>query len=95
VVGLNQFTVEETIELEQLKVDPAIEHQQRQRLADLRARRDSTRAAELLGHLETAARSDTNLMPVLIECVSSHLTLGEICTLLRRTWGEYQPAEWL
>jgi methylmalonyl-CoA mutase N-terminal domain/subunit len=95
VVGLNAFTQEETLELEQLKVDPAIEHEQRQRLAALRARRDPTHTAELLAHLEISARDSQNLMPVLIECVSNHLTLGEICAVLRRTWGEYQPAEWL
>ncbi len=95
IVGVNAFNQEESLELEPLKVDPVIEHKGRQRLAALRARRDPVRTAELLAHLETTARGSQNLMPVLIECVSNHLTLGEICAVLRRTWGEYQPAEWL
>ena len=94
-MGINAFTQEETIDLEQLKVNPLIETEQRQRLAALRSRRDPARTAELLAHLEAGARSSQNLMPLLIECVENHLTLGEICTVLRQAWGEYQPAEWI
>jgi len=95
VVGVNAFQVEEKIELERLKVDPAVELGQRQRLADLRAHRDATRANEMLVQLENAARSGDNLMPVLIACVENDVTLGEICRVLRGLWGEYQPASWL
>ncbi len=92
VVGLNAFQVAETLELEALKVDPAIESAQRARLAELRSNRDAVRVSELLGQLESAARGTDNLMPLLIECVESDVTLGEICNVLRRIWGEYQPA---
>ncbi len=34
-------------------------------------------------------------MPLLVECVENDLTLGEICRVLRKTWGEYQPPAWL
>lgn len=91
VVGVNRFQIDEKLELERLKVDPAIEVAQRQRLADLRARRDNARVQELLMHLETVARGDGPLMPLFIECVENHVTLGEICNTLRRVWGEYQP----
>ncbi len=95
VVGVNAFQVEETLELEELKVDPAIEAAQRARLAELRATRDSARVSELLGHLEDAARGSDNLMPLFITCVENDITLGEICGVLRRVWGEYQPQGWL
>ncbi len=49
VVGVNAFQVEEKMELERLKVDPAIEQAQRRRLAELRSRRDAARAAENYG----------------------------------------------
>ncbi len=91
VVGVNRFQIEEKLELERLKVDPAIEIAQRQRLADLRARRDHARVQELLSHLETTARGEGALMPLFIECVENDVTLGEICNTLRRVWGEYQP----
>ncbi len=95
VVGVNRFQIEEHIELEPLRVDPAIEQSQRRRLFALRARRDARRVAELRAHLEAAARGDENLMPLFIECVENDLTLGEICDTLRGVWGEYEPPNWV
>ncbi len=89
VVGVNQFTVDEEITLERLKVDPAIELGQHERLAALRASRDSAKVAELLSQLENTARGTQNLMPLFIECVENDITLGEICNTLRGVWGEY------
>ena len=95
VVGVNAYAVEEQVELERLKVDPAIEAAQRARLAALRQRRDPARVSELLARLEASARGDDPLMPLFIECVEHNLTLGEICGLLRQVWGEYHPPAWL
>lgn len=95
VVGVNAFQVEETVELERLKVDPAIEEAQRQRLRQLRQQRDAQRVSELLSRLETAARCEENLMPLFIACVESDITLGEICGALRKIWGEYRPSAWI
>ncbi len=92
VVGVNAFQVEGKVELEQLKVDPAIEAGQRKRLAQLRSRRDSNRVTELLDRLESEARSQNNLLPLFIDCVENDVTLGEICNTLRGVWGEYQPS---
>lgn len=95
VVGVNAFEVEEEIELEKLEVDPRIEQQQRERLAALRANRDTEKTEALLARLHGAAQSHENLMPLLIECVENELTLGEICGVLRQEWGEYQPPAWV
>jgi methylmalonyl-CoA mutase N-terminal domain/subunit len=95
VVGVNALQVEESLTLERLKVDPSIEQGQRTRLAQLRVGRDAAKAAELLAQLETASKGSENLMPLLVECVEHDLTLGEVCGVLRKTWGEYQPPAWL
>jgi methylmalonyl-CoA mutase N-terminal domain/subunit len=95
IVGVNAFQVEEKMELERLKVDPAIEQAQRLHLAELRRHRDSAHAQELMARLEAAARGTENLMPVFIESVENDVTLGEICGVLRRAWGEYQPPAWI
>lgn len=95
VVGVNKFQVKDTVELERLAVDPTVEAGQRKRLADLRSRRDNGRVQELLTHLDQAAQGADNLMPLFVECVENHVTLGEICGTLRRVWGEYQPPAWL
>ena len=91
VVGVNEFTTETLSTIDQLKIDPAIEHQARTRLAQLRARRDSAKVSELLTQLESAARGQTNLLPLLIACVENFITVGEICHVLRAVWGEYRP----
>ena len=91
VVGVNAFQVQEEQHLERLKVDPAIEEQQRRKLADLRARRDNGKVAELRARLESAARGDESLMPLFVECVESRVTLGEISSTLRGVFGEYKP----
>jgi methylmalonyl-CoA mutase N-terminal domain/subunit len=95
VVGVNSLQVEENLALEQLRVDPAIEQAQRIQLDGLRTRRDSGRAAEMLSQLEAAARGSENLIPLFIACVEADLTLGEVCGVLRKLWGEYQPPAWL
>jgi methylmalonyl-CoA mutase N-terminal domain/subunit len=95
VVGVNAFQGNEHVELERLKVDPAIEQSQVMRLGEYKRNRDSIRVSELLLHLETAAQGSDNLMPLFIELVEQGLTLGEICSVLRQIWGEYQPPVWL
>jgi methylmalonyl-CoA mutase N-terminal domain/subunit len=95
VVGMNAFESGEKVELERLKVDPRIEENQRQRLAALRQRRDSGRVAGLLARLEEAARGSENLMPLFVACVENEVTLGEICGILRKAWGEYQAPSWI
>ncbi len=94
IVGVNNFLSDEKVEIERLKVDPAIEAQQVARLAGVRAGRDHGRVKELMSRIESCARSGENLMPLFITCVEDDLTLGEICGVLRKTWGEYQPPVW-
>jgi len=95
VVGLNAFETEETLQLERLRVDPAIEAAQRAKLTELRLKRDAGKTAEMLALLEKAARSSENLMPVLVACAEAEITLGEVCGVLRNIWGEYQPPAWI
>jgi methylmalonyl-CoA mutase N-terminal domain/subunit len=89
VVGVNQFQIDEKIELERQTIDSAIEEAARKRLVDLRANRDNVKIGELQERLVNAASGDENLMPLFIECVENHMTLGEICNTLRGVWGEY------
>jgi methylmalonyl-CoA mutase, N-terminal domain len=98
VVGVNAFQGDEAINLERLKVDPAIEESQRQRLAHLREQREqrnSNKVSQLLVQLEVAAGTDVNLVPLFVECVENDITLGEICSVLRKVFGEYHPPAWV
>ena len=91
VVGVNDFQVDEAIELEALKVDPKVEENQKQKLAELRESRDEQKVNALLSQLESAARGDDSLMPLFIACAENDVTLGEICNVLRDVWGQYRP----
>lgn len=95
VVGVNAFEMNEKIELERLSVDPTIEKNQIERLTKLKATRDAGKVSELLSTLENESKTSNNLMPIIVECVENDLTLGEICGVLRKTWGEYQPPAWI
>lgn len=94
VVGVNSFETKEEKQLERLSVDPKIEHDQRERLAKLRASRNNGKVSELLTQVETAANGTENLLPLLVTCMENEITLGEVCNVLRRVWGEYQSSAW-
>ena len=91
VVGVNEFVEAETHTPQILRIDPAVEAEQRARLAQLRASRDQERVTALRADLRAAAESDQNLMPHFLACVENNVTLGEICHTLRDLWGEYRP----
>ncbi len=93
IVGMNDYIIENgsatTIEL--LRVDPAIEKAQCERLAHIRAQRDNEKVSAVLSRIETTAQGTQNLMPLFIEAVEQEATLGEICKVLRGVFGEYRP----
>lgn len=91
IVGVNRFQVEETLTLDLLRVDPGIGEQQAARLKALRERRDAESVSAALDRLRAGAKSDDNLMPLILDAVEKYATLGEICDVMRSVFGEYQP----
>jgi methylmalonyl-CoA mutase N-terminal domain/subunit len=91
VVGMNKFQTADPLPMDLLRVDPAIERAQAEKLAVLRANRDANKVSELLTRIENAARGTENLMPLFIEAVEIDITLGEVCRALRAIFGEYRP----
>ena len=88
VVGVNEFTTDEETHPDILRVREEVVRRQVERLQRVRAERDNGRVEHLLKLLDEAARSDTNLVPVFIECVENYVTIGEICDVLRGVFGE-------
>jgi len=93
IVGVNEFKSGEKVSMELLKVDPAVEREQVDKLNRLRAKRDRARVEETLRALERKCETDENLMPYVLDCVKSSATLGEICGTMKRVFGEYRPPE--
>jgi methylmalonyl-CoA mutase, N-terminal domain len=91
VVGVNRYQLEDEGEIEILRIDPALEQKQIDRVQGLRTRRDSAAVEAALARLkEGAAREDDNLMPLLIDASRAYATLGEMCDALRETWGTWR-----
>jgi methylmalonyl-CoA mutase N-terminal domain/subunit len=90
VVGVNRFRLKEELELDQLRVDPTVGERQATRLSALRKKRDNEIVSRALSLLETAARNDENLVPLILNAVEQYTTLGEICGVLRGVFGEHQ-----
>jgi len=87
VVGVNRFQAENEPEIPLLRIDPSIEHAQVERLRALRERRDELAAEGTLARLEDAARGNENILPRILDCVESYVTVGEISHRLRKVWG--------
>jgi len=89
VVGVNEFVEKELTKPRILKVDREIQVRQSKRLQRLRQNRNNGKAINLLECLKQAAQRDTNLMPLIIECVEAYVTLGEISESLQQVFGTY------
>jgi methylmalonyl-CoA mutase, N-terminal domain len=90
IVGVNAFAEQESQLIELLQLDERPEREQRERLADLRKRRDGDAVAKALEALRESARGDQNTMPYILDAVRAQATLGEICEALRNVFGSYQ-----
>ncbi|WP_377270966.1 methylmalonyl-CoA mutase [Peterkaempfera sp. SMS 1(5)a] len=93
VVGVNRFQLDEEEPYEPLRVDPAIEAQQCERLAKLRADRDSSAVDRSLTALRHAAEGKDNVLYPMKEALAARATVGEVCNALRDVWGTYVPVE--
>jgi len=92
VVGVNRFRTKEETAIETLKIDPAFERAQVERVRKVRAERDTAAATAALDEVEKAARSGENLMPRIIAAVEAYATLGEVADRMRAVFGEYAEA---
>jgi methylmalonyl-CoA mutase N-terminal domain/subunit len=90
VVGVNDYVMDEPLDIPILEMDPEGERREFQRLARLRSERDNDRAQRSLAALREACGGKENLMPHILEAVNAYCTLGEICGVMRQAFGEYQ-----
>jgi methylmalonyl-CoA mutase N-terminal domain/subunit len=90
IVGVNRFRVEEKQGLNLLRVDPEVGTRQAARLRALRVRRDNRIVSMTLSELGRGAKNDYNIVPLILQAVESYATLGEICAVLRESFGEYR-----
>jgi len=90
VVGVNKFVTEEERIPETLEIGVETERKQVERLRKLKEERDNQRVSQMLDGVRSVAKSDENIMPVMIDAVKAYATVGEISDALREAFGEYR-----
>jgi methylmalonyl-CoA mutase N-terminal domain/subunit len=91
VVGVNRYEQEDEQPIEILRIDPALEQKQIERVQAVRASRDSAAAEAALARLkENAAHEDRNLMEPIMDASRAYVTMGEMCDALRDVWGTWR-----
>jgi len=92
IVSVNRFAEDVTVPADIFPIDPALERNQAQRLADLRARRDDAGVKAALEEVRAAARGTQNLLVPMREALKRLATLGEVSDVLREEFGDYRPS---
>ncbi len=96
VVGVNRFTEGDEGGLDLLQISAEQEAAQIKRLQAVKADRDSGAVATALDRLGAeAADPEVNLMPALIDAVSTYATEGEIIDALAAVFGRHTETPYL
>ncbi|MBW1935240.1 MAG: methylmalonyl-CoA mutase [Deltaproteobacteria bacterium] len=98
IVGLNKFATPEQDGVEEqdiFQVHERVETTQKQKLRELKARRNQEQVKVSLRRLKEAIDRGENLMPFIIEAVKSYATIGEICGIMRERWGEFKAPTYI
>ena len=95
VVGVNKYSIPEEIPIATLKIDPAIEERQIQRVRKVKRERNSVAVKEALARVSEACRSGENLMGPICEAVRRDATVGEVSDIFRAEFGVYTDPGWI
>jgi methylmalonyl-CoA mutase N-terminal domain/subunit len=95
VVGVNKYSIPEEIKIETLKIDPAMEELQIQRVRKMKRERNSASLRESLSRVAEACRDGENVMEPICEAVRRDATVGEICDVFRSEFGVYTDPGWI
>ena len=94
-VGINKYVMEEPPPTNLLKVDPKQGELEAAKLKKLRKERDQAAWQKALANLEKVSNTSENVMPTVIEAVKARATVGEVCDVWRKVFGEYRPKEFI
>ncbi|MBI2450264.1 MAG: methylmalonyl-CoA mutase [Candidatus Nealsonbacteria bacterium] len=94
VVGLNEFQSPYQKIGRLTKVDSGAREKQIKLLLQIKKERNQQKTKLALNHLKAVAETNENTMPAFIECAENYATIGEICNVLRKFFGEYKENCW-
>jgi methylmalonyl-CoA mutase N-terminal domain/subunit len=92
VVGVNAFTEPDEQQVPILKIKADVERKQIQKLRQRRNSRSRRQLSSALTNLAKVAEANDDLMPAILHAVRAEATVGEICDVFRRVYGEYREA---
>jgi methylmalonyl-CoA mutase N-terminal domain/subunit len=92
IVGVNAHAEPEERRISVLKIKGAVEKKQVQRLKQRKKSRNAKKVASVLSQLAVTAEANNDLMPAVMDAVRAQSTVGEICEVFRRVYGEYREA---
>ncbi len=92
IVGVNRFQEDTPKELDLQSIDKNSVKEQIKSVKKFKQERDNGQVKNHLTKLETGARKNDNLLPLIIKCVKNDCTIGEIADTLRSVFGEYNPS---
>jgi methylmalonyl-CoA mutase N-terminal domain/subunit len=90
IVGLNRYELDDEPPIDILRIDPALEAKQVERVQATRARREPSAVESALARLKEGAAGDANLMPLIVDASRAYVTMGEMCDALREVWGVWR-----
>ena len=93
IVGVNKFQETDEKQGELLRIDDSVEIQQKKAMKKLRSSRNNKKVEKALSAMQSAAETDKNLMPFILDSVKAYATTGEISNTFREVFGEYRPKE--
>jgi len=93
LVGVNKFQEESNEKQNLLRVSDALGKRQEKEIKQLRKSRNNKKTELALSKMQSAADTDKNLMPFILNAVKSYATTGEISNTFREVFGEYRPKE--
>ena len=90
IVGVNAFTEPERAPVKTLRISQGVERRQIQELRNRKRQRSERRLRSALNRLERVAEEQGDLMAPVMNAVRSEATVGEICDVFRKVYGEYR-----
>jgi methylmalonyl-CoA mutase N-terminal domain/subunit len=91
VVSVNKFADANEAPVPIFSPDEAVAREQTAALAKLRSERDNVAVGAALDAIKAAALGSENVLYPLRAALKQRATVGEVCGVLRKVWGEYQP----
>jgi methylmalonyl-CoA mutase N-terminal domain/subunit len=89
IIGLNKYEDIENDTVPLQNIDHNAIDDQLNRLKKFKSNRNQNNVAVSIQKLEMSLTTNNNLLPIIIECIKNHCTLGEICQTMRKIHGEY------